>query len=132
LELVERRNPLGHDEARDIQSGDIANTLFAESSRQGLQILRLRLSDVLDASGLDVFVVAGEGQPRLLHPGPQNRPIEAVITGDDLERQIFELRRQERADRPLDEVFLRRHGDHGKPVGRWPLAVGRWPAAYTS
>src|SRR6266699_702898 len=115
LELVERRDALRNDEAGDIERGDVAYTLLAQTRGQRLEIFRFRLADDLDAPRLDVFVVAGEGEAGLLNPWPQDRAIEAVVAGDELQRELIELRGDERPDRGLEEVFL----VHGSMVRQW-------------
>ena len=106
FELVERRDALRDDETRDVERRDVAHALLAQARRQRLQILRLRLADDLHAPRLDVFVVAGERQARLLHARTQDRAVEAVVAGDQLQRKIVEVARDERPDRGLEEVFL--------------------------
>src|SRR5207237_9810385 len=69
--------------------------------------LRLRLADDLHAPRLDVLVIAGEGEPRLLHAGTEDGAIEAVVAGDELESEVFELSGQESSDRRLQKVFGR-------------------------
>src|SRR5205814_3357060 len=64
-------------------------SLLAQAHRQRLQVLRLRLADDLHAPRLDVLVVAGEGQPRLLHARPEDGAIEPVVAGDELESEVF-------------------------------------------
>src|SRR5206468_744164 len=95
--------------AGDVEAGDVAHALLAQARRKALQVLRLRLADDLDPVRLDVLVVAGEGEPRLLHARAQDDAVQAVVAGDQLEGELLELRLEQRVDGRLDEVFLLRH-----------------------
>src|SRR5207245_7340562 len=107
--------------------------LFTETRRKRLQVFRLRLPDDLHAPRLDVFVIAGKCEPRLLHARPEDRAIEAVVAGDQLQRELVELARKERADVGLDEVFghpsMVRQRVYRRPSGRRGPAKAR---PYTS
>src|SRR5439155_22256530 len=74
--------------------------------RKTLQIFRLRLADDLDAPRLDVFVIAGEREAGLLDTWAQDDAVEPVVAGDELQREVLELARQQRTDVRLNEIFL--------------------------
>ena len=76
-----------------------------------MQVLRFRFADDLHAPRLDVFVIAGKREARLLHARPQDRAIEAVVAGDELQRKLIELAVEHRAHRGLDENLDRHAGN---------------------
>src|SRR6202011_108436 len=103
FEFVERCDALRDDETRHVERRDIAHALLAKARRQRLEILRLRLADDLPPPLLDVFVIAGEREARLLHARTQDRAVETVVAGDQLPREIVEIARNERAHRRSEE-----------------------------
>jgi hypothetical protein len=54
----------------------VLEALLTPLGRQGLEILGLAFADDLHSPWPDVVVVAGKGQPRLLHPGVDDPVVE--------------------------------------------------------
>src|SRR5436190_303043 len=105
-ELVERSDAFRDDEAGDVEAGDVADALLAQPRRKALEVLRLRRADDLHAPRLDVLVVAGEREPRLLHARPRDHATQPVVAGDELEQKVIQLAQPERSDGGRDEVFV--------------------------
>ena len=60
-----------------------------------LQVLGLALADDLHPPRLDVGVVAGEGEPRLLHPRMGDQVVQVRLAGEDAEAEVGQLLAQQ-------------------------------------
>jgi hypothetical protein len=82
---------LGDDHDRNRQAGDAAEPLAALPRLDREQVLDLALAHDLDATGLDVGVIAGERQTGLLHARMSDRIVEVLFAGDHRQVEIGEL-----------------------------------------
>src|SRR5215212_2797269 len=96
---------------QEMSSPETSRMRFSRRRGKALQVLRLRCADDLHAPRLDVLVVAGEREPRLLHARTGDDPVQAVVAGDEFQLQVVQLAGPQRSDGGFDEVFVA----HGLP-----------------
>ena len=95
---------LGDHEDRHRQVGDDVESLVPLALAQGAEICGLALTDDLDSPGFDVRVVAGESEPRLLHPGVGDSVVEVRGAAQHREAQPCELFAEELTDLDVSRV----------------------------